>query len=234
MSGSLDGKTIIITGAAGNLGRATTALLLAEGAGVAAFDRPGAALDALPDHPALEKVALPDLADEAACAAAIAAVIARHDGLDGVVHTVGGFAWAGLADSPAALWEHQFRLNVLTTLNVLRSAAAHMRAHGGGSIVAVGAGAAQRAPAGMSAYAAAKSAVHRMIESFADELKGEAVRVNAVLPGTMDTPQNRADMPDADPTKWTRTEEVAATIAFLLSDAGSGITGVLVPVPGRG
>ena len=60
------------------------------------------------------------------------------------------------------------------------------------------------------------------------------MRVNAVLPGTMDTPQNRADMPDADATKWTRTEEVAATIAFLLSDAGSGITGVLIPVPGRG
>ena len=234
MPGSLDGKTIILTGAAGNLGRAVAALLLAEGASVAAFDRPGAALDALPAHPALEKIALADLADEAECAAAIASVIARHGGLAGVVHTVGGFAWAGIADSPAALWEQQFRLNVLTTLNVLRGAAAHMRTHGGGAIVAVGAGAAQRAPSGMSAYAAAKSAVHRMVESFADELKGDSVRVNAVLPGTMDTPQNRADMPDADPAKWTRTEEVAATIAFLLSDAGSGITGVLVPVPGRG
>ncbi|MCX7381730.1 MAG: SDR family NAD(P)-dependent oxidoreductase [Alphaproteobacteria bacterium] len=234
MPGMLDGKTIIVTGAAGNLGRVTVAHLLAEGAKVTAFDRPGAMLDALPAHPRLAKVALADLADEAASSAAIAGVIGAHGGLHGVAHTVGGFAWAGLADSPAALWEQQFRLNVLTTLNVLRTAATHMRAHGGGSIVAVGAGAAQRAPAGMSAYAAAKSAVHRMVESFADELKGEGVRVNAVLPGTMDTAQNRTDMPDADPTKWTRTEEVAATIGFLLSDAGSGITGVLVPVPGRG
>ena len=228
----MNGKTIIVTGAAGNLGRTVTALLLAQGARVAAFDRAGEMFDALPGHDRLSKTTLADLADEAACTAAIDAV-AAGGGPDGVVHTVGGFAWAGLADSPADLWEQQFRLNVITTLNVLRASIAHMRPAKRGSIVAVGAGAAQRAPSGMAAYAAAKSAVHRMVESFADELKGEGIRVNAVLPGTMDTPQNRADMPDADPRKWTRTEEVAATIAFLLSDAGSGITGVLVPVPGR-
>ena len=86
----------------------------------------------------------------------------------------------------------------------------------------------------MSAYAGTKSAVHRMVESFAEEVKGENIRVNAVLPGTMDTPQNRADMPDADAARWAATAEVAETIAFLLSDAASGITGALVPVPGRG
>ncbi len=226
----MQGKTIILTGAAGNLGRAVTARLLAAGAHVVGFDRPGPGLDGLVG---VEAVGIADLADEGACDAAVGAVVASRGGVDGVVHTVGGFAFAGLAESGPGLWEQQFRLNVLTTLNVLRAALVPMRAAGRGSIVAVGAGAALRGPGFMSAYAAAKSGVHRMVESFAEEVKNEGVRVNAVLPGTMDTPQNRADMPDADPSKWTRTSEVAETIAFLLSDAASGMTGALVPVMGR-
>ena len=223
----MNGKTIIVTGAAGNLGRAVVTRLHAAGADIIGIDRPGPALAALTT---IRTIAVADLADEAQCAAAFAGLPTIH----GVAHTVGGFAWASLADSPAALWEQQFRMNVLTTLNVVRTAAMLMRANGSGSIVVVGAGAAQRASAGLSAYAAAKSAVHRMVESFADELKGDHIRVNAVLPGTMDTPQNRADMPDADPTKWTRPAEVAELIAFLLSDAASGVTGGLLAVPGRG
>ena len=223
----MNGKTIIVTGAAGNLGRAVVTRLHAAGADIIGIDRPGPALAALTT---IRTIEVTDLADEAQCAAAFAGL----PGIHGVAHTVGGFAWASLADSPAALWEQQFRMNVLTTLNVVRTAAMLMRANGSGSIVVVGAGAAQRASAGLSAYAAAKSAVHRMVESFADELKGDHIRVNAVLPGTMDTPQNRADMPDADPTKWTRPAEVAELIAFLLSDAASGVTGGLLAVPGRG
>ena len=228
------GKTMMVTGAAGNLGRAVVARLLAGGADVVALDRPGAGLAGLAGLAGVRAIEVGDLADEAACAGAVSSVLAAQGRLDGVVHTVGGFVWAGLAESPAALWEQQFRINVLTTLNVLRAATMHMRVAGRGSIVAVGAAAAQRGPAGMSAYAGTKSAVHRMVESFAEEVKGENIRVNAVLPGTMDTPQNRADMPDADAARWAATAEVAETIAFLLSDAASGITGALVPVPGRG
>ncbi len=227
----MHGKTIVLTGAAGNLGRAVTSSLLAGGANVIALDRPGPGLAALQG---VHTIAIADLADEAACTSTFSGIAATFGRIDGVVHTVGGFAYAGLADSGPALFEQQFRMNVLTTLNVLRAAIAHMRIAGHGSIVAVGAGAALRAPSGMAAYAGAKSAVHRLVESFADELKTQHIRVNAVLPSTMDTPQNRADMPDADPALWTKPSEVAETIAFLLSDAASGITGALVPVAGRG
>lgn len=226
----MQGKTVVLTGAAGNLGRAVIARLLTSGANVVALDRPGPALAAIKD---VQTIAVTDLADEAECASTFSSIAAAYARIDGVIHTVGGFAWAGLADSGPALFEQQFRMNVLTTLNVLRASIAHMRIANHGSIVAVGAGAALRAPSGMAAYAAAKSAVHRMVESFADELRDQHIRVNAVLPSTMDTPQNRADMPDADPAKWTKTSEVAETIAFLLSDAASGITGALIPVPGR-
>jgi 3-oxoacyl-[acyl-carrier protein] reductase len=226
----MHGKTIVLTGAAGNLGRAVITRLLAGGANIIALDRPGPALAALQG---VQTIAIADLADEAACTSTFSAIAATYSRIDGVVHTVGGFAYASLADSGPGLFEQQFRMNVLTTMNVLRAAIAHMRISGHGSIVTIGAGAALRAPAGMSAYTAAKSAVHRIVESFADELKDHNIRVNAVLPSTMDTPQNRADMPDADPAKWTKLSEVAETIAFLLSDAASGLTGGLIAVPGR-
>ena len=109
-----------------------------------------------------------------------------------------------------------------------------MRGAGRGSIVTIGAAAAARAGKSSAAYAAAKSAVLRLTESLADEFKGEGSRANCVLPGTIDTPSNRAAMPKADPSRWASPEEVAEVIAFLLSDAAAGITGAAVPVTGRG
>ena len=87
---------------------------------------------------------------------------------------------------------------------------------------------------GMGAYAAAKSAVLRLTESLADELKGQGVRANCVLPSIIDTPQNRADMPKADTGRWVTPVQIAEVIAFLLSDAASGVSGAAVPVTGRG
>jgi NAD(P)-dependent dehydrogenase (short-subunit alcohol dehydrogenase family) len=94
--------------------------------------------------------------------------------------------------------------------------------------------AALRSPAGLAAYAASKSGVLRLVESYAEELKAEGIRVNAVLPGTIDTPQNRAAMPGADTTTWVQPAQLAEAIAFLLSGAASGVTGTLLPVTARG
>lgn len=229
---------MLVTGAAGNVGRALVARLAAGGAQVAALDRLGpplqAVLDALPDAARHLPIAGTDLLDPAACEAAIAQVIDRYGRLDGVAHTVGGFAMAPLAEAGPAQWEQMFQVNLISTLNLYRAAVAAMRPAGRGSLVAIGAMAGVKAPAGMAAYAAAKGGVLRLTESLAEELKAEGIRVNAVLPGTIDTPQNRAAMPEADPSRWVQPEEVAAAMAFLLSAEASGVTGALLPVMGRG
>lgn len=227
----------LVTGAAGNLGRAVATALAARGTTVVALDRVAEPLEALvatlpgDGHLPLAGV---DLGDAAACEATVATVMARFGRLDGVVHTVGGFDMAPIADGGADLFERMFRLNLMTTVNLFRAAIAAMRPAGSGSLVAIGAMAALKAPAQLAAYSASKSGVLRLVEAYAEELKPAGLRVNAILPGTIDTPQNRAAMPGADTSGWVQPAQLAEAASFLVSPAASGITGVLLPVTGRG
>ncbi|MBU6378289.1 MAG: SDR family oxidoreductase, partial [Gammaproteobacteria bacterium] len=129
-------------------------------------------------------------------------------------------------------WERMYRINVQSAHHVIFSAMPLLR-RGRASIVNVGAAASTRAGAGMGAYTASKSAVARLTESLAAEEAVTGIRVNAVLPSIIDTPQNRADMPDADFTRWVTPAELAEVIAFLLSPQASGVSGACVPVSGR-
>ncbi len=158
----------------------------------------------------------------------------RFGRIDGLVHTVGAFAMAEVEAGDAAHWQRLFQANLFTTLNMCRAVMPAMRVAGRGSIVTVGSAAAARAGKGMAAYASTKSAVLRLTESVADELKADGVRANCILPGTIDTPQNRAAMPKADTSKWVTTGQIAHVVAFLLSAASDGMTGAAVPVTGRG
>ena len=233
---SLNDKIIIVTGAAGNVGSAVSRLLAERGAIVAAVDTVREPLEqAVAALPGERHLALSgyDLLDAAACTTLAARVTQNLGRIDGAVNTVGGFAMAPLGESGPELWDAMFSMNLKSALNLYRAVLPVMAAAGSGSLVAIGAAAALRSPPAMSAYAASKSAVLRLTESLADEVKGEGIRVNAVLPGTIDTPQNRAAMPDVDPSLWVRPTEVAEAILFLLSDAASGITGALLPVGGR-
>ena len=135
-----------------------------------------------------------------------------------------------LAETGLAEWDAMFSLNVKTTWNIYRAAVPALRAAGGGSLVGIGSAAGLRGSGQMAPYAATKSAVMRLTESLADELRPDRIRVNAVLPTTIDTPQNRAAMPGADTDRWVKPAEVAEAMLFLLSGAASGVSGALLPV----
>lgn len=229
-------QVFIVTGAAGNVGGALTRLLVARGARVLGVDRAAEGLApervGVADAARFHGLAVSDLADPRDAAAMAEAAVARFGRLDGLAQTVGGFAMAPIAEQDADAFLAMMRVNLLTTASAFRAVLPVLRARGAGSLVAIGAAAALGAPAEMAAYAAAKSAVLRLVEATAQELKPEGVRANAVLPTTIDTPQNRASMPGADVSRWVTPAQVAAAMAFLLSDDASGITGALLPVTG--
>jgi NAD(P)-dependent dehydrogenase (short-subunit alcohol dehydrogenase family) len=164
----------------------------------------------------------------------MAAVNDRFGRIDALINIAGGFRWQTIHDGDPQTWDELHRLNVISTLNASIACLPYLRRAKAGRIVNIGATAALKAATGMGAYAAAKSAVHRLTESLAEELKAEGITVNAVLPSIIDTPANRKDMPDADRSKWVAPAELAAVILFLASDAASALTGALIPVTGRG
>ncbi|MGE5130615.1 MAG: SDR family oxidoreductase, partial [Sphingomonadaceae bacterium] len=129
-------------------------------------------------------------------------------------------------------WDFLFDLNAKSLLHAARAVVPHMLAAGGGKVVTIGAFAAQKGAAHMGAYAAAKSAVIRLTESMAAELREKNVNVNCVLPTIIDTPENRAAMPAADPGRWVAPADLANVILFLASDAARAVHGAALPVAG--
>lgn len=218
-----------ITGGFGILGQAVARAALASGATVALIDFASQG-QGLPDD--VLAIGGVDLTDTGQAQAAFAKIATQFGGLDVLVNVAGGFVWQTLADGDLAEWGRMFALNTLTCATACRAALPHLLAGSAPRIVSVGAGGAVKAAAGMGAYAASKAGVHRLTESLAEELKGR-VTVNAVLPSIIDTPTNRADMPDADFSAWVTPDEVAAAILWLASDAAGGVTGALLPVSGR-
>jgi NAD(P)-dependent dehydrogenase (short-subunit alcohol dehydrogenase family) len=227
------GKTVIVTGAAGNVGSALAQVLAEQGARVAAVDmvreRLDAVVAALPGSGHLS-LSTYNLLDPASAEALVAHVVAQCGALHGVGTTVGGFAMGKIADAGQDQWDLMFNLNVRTTWNIYRSAVPAIRAAGGGALCAIGSAAGLRGSGEMAAYSATKSAVMRLTESLGAELHADRIRANAVLPTTIDTPQNRAAMPDADASRWVKPRQVGQVMAFLLSDAASAVTGQLLQV----
>jgi NAD(P)-dependent dehydrogenase (short-subunit alcohol dehydrogenase family) len=225
----MDGKVVVVTGASGALGRVVAEIALARGARVAGIDHAPSQIAASANRIELRGV---DLTDPAQAKAAIDAVAARFGRLDALLNIAGGFAFETVVEGDTRTWQRMYALNVLTALNTSRSAIPHLIASPAGRIVNVGAMGALQAGSGMGPYAASKAGVHRLTEALAAEWKGK-ITVNAVLPSTIDTPANRADMPKADFAKWVTPQELADVMLFLASDAASAVTGALLPVSGR-
>ena len=219
------GKVVLVTGAAGALGRAVVDHFAAEGARIAQLD----VIKLSNDHYS----ATPDLTDTEACSSAVEAVIKELGPIDVLANIAGGFAMGeAVHETSAETWDFLMGLNAHSVLNMARAVVPAMLENGGGRIINIGAGAGQQGIGQMGAYSASKSVVIRLTEAMADELKQEGINVNCILPSIIDTERNRADMPDADFSAWVTPSAMAKVIAFLASEAATPIHGAAIPVSG--
>ena len=226
---TLNGMGVVVTGGLGVLGLSVGQLLLQRGARVVLLDRANTqAIDGM--TAVLGGI---DLTDADAAASALAHAERALGGMQALVNVAGGFAWEKIEKGQIVTWERMFTINLRTAVNASEAALPHLLKGSQSAIVNVGALAAAKAGIGMGAYAASKAGVARLTEAMAEEFKDRGLRVNAVLPSVLDTPTNRADMPDADASRWVAPEALAAVIAFLLSGDARAINGACVPVNGR-
>ncbi len=234
----MDGSRVaIVTGAAGNLGRAVARAFASQGTRLALVDRDPRGIEetrqALPAD--CESAAFPaDLMDAQAVESMVAAVVARFGRVDVLANIAGGFTMGPpIHETPDRDWDFMLSLNARTVFYCCRAVIPRLLASGGGRIINVSARAATRGIGHMGPYCASKAAVITLTEALSDELKDQGINVNCVLPGTLDTPQNRAAMPDQDLDRWVPLEALADVILFLASDAARAVTGAAIPVYGR-
>ena len=222
-------RTVVITGASGNLGRAVAKAFADLGASLVLMDVRRADLQDGPHQVFLEV----DLMKANSVDAAFGKALERFGRIDVLCNIAGGFRMGSpVHETKDADWDFLFGLNARSVLNTSRAAVPAMLKGGGGKIVNIGAFAAQRGAANMGPYIASKSAVIRLTETMAAELREKNVNVNCVLPTIIDTPENRSAMPNADPRKWVAPQDLAAVIVFLASDAARAIHGAALPVTG--
>jgi NAD(P)-dependent dehydrogenase (short-subunit alcohol dehydrogenase family) len=236
---TLEKQVGIITGAVGNLGTATARRFQQAGAKTVLVDRSRdrvkEAFKEIADSPDHLLAGGVDLSDPASLGKLMEQTLARFGRVDALVNTVGGYRGGKpVQEADIADWDFLFNINVRTTLLCCRAVIPQMLKQGGGKIINVASRDGLNGSAGYAAYSASKSAVLRLTESLSNELKGSNINVNCIMPGTIDTPQNRAAVPTGDFTKWVQPAAIADVIAFLASDASRAVTGAAVPVYGKG
>jgi NAD(P)-dependent dehydrogenase (short-subunit alcohol dehydrogenase family) len=231
-------QVVLITGASGNLGSAVARSFREVGAKLALVDRQvkrvEKAFPDLYDVPERLYAGAADLTNVNEVEAVISQMFDHFGRIDALVHTVGGFrAGTPLHETPLATLEFMLDLNAKTVFIVNQAVIPYMIRRGSGRIINIAARPGLQGRANMAAYSASKAAVIRLTESAAAEVKGHGINVNCILPGTIDTPQNRKAMPNADFSRWVQPESLADVILFLASDAARDIHGAAVPVYGR-
>ncbi len=231
----LDKECVIVTGASGNLGAAVSRLICQKGARVVCVDRADDGFAALAEGLDPDRLLLlngRDLTQKDVADAVVAETVAHFGNVTGLVNTVGGFRTGRVAADALDQFDTMMMLNARVALVTSAAVLPALMAAGHGRIVQIAAQPGLRAGAGQAAYAASKAAVLRIVEAIAAEHRADRITANCLLPGTIDTPQNRAAMPDARSDVWIPPMAIAEVIAFLLSPAGAVVTGGAIPATG--
>jgi len=230
-------QVVVVTGATGNLGSAVVHAFHSAGAKLALVDRAQGRLTI--KFPELNPSANDyfaeaiDLLNPEAVNKMANAIIQRFGKIDVLVNTVGGFrAGTPVHDTSLATWDFLMNLNLRTALVICQAIVPFMIRDGSGKIINISARSALSGGANVGAYSVSKTAVLRLTESMSAELKKNNINVNCILPGTIDTPQNREAMPAADFSHWVAPNKIAETILFLASPAAKGVHGAAIPVYG--
>lgn len=221
-------KSIIITGATGNLGGAVVKKLVTDGYMLYTTLIPG---EKAPDDPRVHGIHI-DLLREDECSRYVGEVVARGDDLRVGILLVGGFQMGGLADTGLGALDKMFKLNFYTAFSMVKALFEHFEKNGGGQIFLIGARPALRPEEGKNAvaYSFSKSLIFRLAEIINETGKEKNIRATVIVPSTIDTAINRKSMPDADFHKWVPAESIADTIAYLLTDSGSMLRESIIKV----
>jgi len=225
-------KTVLITGATGNLGSAVTKAFLDKGYTTIATTT---SREGLKDLPASVQGEVADLTNEDATSALIGKIIKEHGKIDAALLLVGGFAMGKIEATSSADIKKQISLNFDTAYHVARPLLAHMKQQQSGRLVFIASRPALSAADGKNVigYALSKSMLVHLAEYINAEVKGKNIAAIVVAPSTLDTPENRKSMPDADPAKWVRTQDLAGIIEFMCSDGAAPLREAVVKVYGN-
>jgi NAD(P)-dependent dehydrogenase (short-subunit alcohol dehydrogenase family) len=223
-------KVVFITGANGGLGSSVTRAFLQQGARViggslriTAADFPEANFEAMAiDFNQLDEIKR-----------GLARIVERYGRLDVLVHVLGGFAGGpSVAETTDEMWEQMQSINLTSAFHVFRESIPHLRKSKGGRLIAIGSLTAAQPHANLGAYVTFKAALAMLVQTVALENADAGLTANVILPGTMDTPGNRKSMPDADFSKWAKTEDVAELVLSLADEQARHLTGLAIPIEG--
>ena len=233
---SLKNKVVLITGTTGALGNTTANVFAQANAKLALTGRSQKKLESL--HPTFSAtdcmIKTADLTNEQDTQQLIDSVIEQYGRIDVLLNVAGGFDMGKRVHelSPDD-FNKMFNMNFISTLNTCKKVIPHMLKQGEGRIVNVSARAATEGKGKMAPYCISKGAVVTLTESLAAEHKSNDININCVLPGTIDTPINRSDMPNADFSTWVPTDDIANTMLYLSSELATSVNGAIVPVYGK-
>ena len=223
-------RVAVLTGVTGGWGRAVLDRFVERGWDVAATHRGDAPGDLPEGVLAIEA----DLTDASSAQAVVAAALDRFGRIDALANVAGGFAAAGRIDeAPVDVWRSQLAVNLDTAYHMTRAVLAPMRAAGRGAIVYIGSSATDRPFPGAAGYIVSKTALAGLMRAVDAEVRTEGIRANTVVVKIVDTPRNRADNPDADPSRWTTGADLAAVVEWLCGDDSAPLSGGMIPAYGR-